>query len=70
MVTEEVMKQLEDIWKKLGDFIDLVGLFYDSAEDEYVCYNRNQVDEDWCDREMLEDIENAREDIGYFLGKW
>ena len=69
MVTEEVMDALEKLYKVLDDFVNLVGLKYDYEEDEYICTNRNQVDERWCDDEMLASIENAHVDIKFFLRK-
>ena len=66
MVTEEVMEALEKLYEALDVFVKLVGLEY-TDDDEYVCNNRDQVDEEWCDDEMLESIENAHADLGYFL---
>lgn len=68
MVTKEVWKALEELHKMLGEFIDLVELEY-TDDDEYVCHNEDQVDEEWCDVEVLEDIMNSFTDIGMFLGK-
>ena len=68
MITEEVMKALEKLYEDLSAFIDLVGLEY-TDDDEYVCNNRDQVDEEWCDEEMLASIENSYQDIGFFLGR-
>ena len=42
---------------------------YYTDDDEYVCNNRDQVDEEWCDEEMLRSIEHAYQDIGFFLGR-
>ena len=68
MVTEEVMQTLKKIYEDLDIFINLVGLEY-TDDDEYVCNNKDQVDEEWCDEEMLASIENSYQDIGFFLGK-
>lgn len=69
MVTQEVMDMLKELYGVLDKFVNLVGLRYDHDEDEYVCDNRDQVDEEWCDDEMLASIENAHADIRFFLGK-
>ena len=69
MVTEEVMEMLEKLYGVLDEFMELVGLEYDYEEEEYICHNRDQVDEEWCDDEMLASIENAHADIAFFLGK-
>ena len=66
MVTENVMKILQKIYKDIEEFIDLVGLEY-TEDDEYVCNNTDQVDDEWCDREMLVSISTAYDDIDYFL---
>ena len=68
MVTKEVMEMLKRLYETLDSFVNLVGLEYDYEEEEYFCHNRNQVDEHWCDKEMLASIENAYADIGFFLG--
>ena len=68
MVTQEVMDLLSKLYDVLDEFVNLVGLEY-TDDDEYVCHNRDQVDERWCDDEMLASIENAHVDIAYFLGK-
>ena len=68
MVTKEVIKALEKIYEAIDEFIRLVDLEY-TDEDEYVCHNRDQVDEEWCDYEMLESISCAHGDIGFFLGR-
>ena len=68
MVTEEVMQALDKLQTALGDFIFLVGLEY-TDDDEYICNNRGQVDEDWCDEEMLASIDQAFVDISFFLGR-
>ena len=68
MVPEKTIKALQKIYEALGEFIELVGLEY-TEDDEYVCHNRDQVDEEWCDDEMLESIDCAYSDIGYFLPK-
>ena len=68
MITEQVMQSLEELYKALEKVINLVGLEY-TDNDEYVCNNRDQVDEEWCDEDMLADIENSYQDIGFFLGK-
>lgn len=68
MITKKVIKRLEKIYDALEKFINLVELEY-TDDDEYVCNNRDQVDEEWCDEEMLASIENAYQDIGYFLGR-
>ena len=69
MVTQEVMDMLEELYGVLDKFVKLVGLEYDFDESEYICTNRDQVDEEWCDYEMLASIENAHADISFFLGK-
>lgn len=69
MVTEEVMEILGKIYDDLEKFINLVGLEYDLDEDEYICHNEDQVDEEWCDRDMLSSIDCAYSDIGFFLGR-
>lgn len=66
MITQEVMDALKKIYESLEAFINLVGLEY-TDEDEYVCHNTDQVDEEWCDEEMLISIEHAHADIGFFL---
>ena len=66
-VTNAVWDQLNRVYAELDKFINLVGLEYDG--DEYICHNEDQVDPEWCDYEMLESIENAHADLGYFLGK-
>lgn len=68
MVTEEVMEALRKIYSDLDAFIKLVGLEY-AEDDEYICKNADQVNEDWCDRDMLDSISTAHGDIGYFLGR-
>lgn len=69
MVTEEVMEMLNKIYNDLENLINLIDLEY-TDDDEYVCNNRDQVDEEWCDEEMLISIEHAYQDIGFFLGRW
>ena len=66
MVTEAVMEILKKIHDDIQQFMDLVGLEY-TEDDEYVCNNRDQVDEDWCDRDMLDSIATAYNDIDYFI---
>ena len=68
MITEEVMEMLNKIYNDLEKLVNLIGLEY-TDDDEYVCNNRDQVDEEWCDEEMLRSIEHAYQDIGFFLGK-
>ena len=68
MVTKEVWEALEEIYRALDKFVKLVDLEY-TDDDEYVCHNREQVDEVWCDYDMLESINNAHGDIRYFLRK-
>ena len=67
MVTKKVMELLKKIYKDLDEFIDLIGLEY-TEDGEYVCHNRDQVDEEWCDDEMLESIDCLHSDLEYFLG--
>ena len=67
-ITNEVWEKLESVYKELDELIGLIGLEY-TDDDEYVCHNTDQVDEEWCDYEMLESINCAWQDIGYFLGK-
>lgn len=67
MVTEKVMELLKEIYKNLDELVNLIGLEY-TEDEEYVCHNRDQVDEEWCDEEMLESISCAHSDIGYFVG--
>ena len=66
MITEEVMEILKQIHKDIDKFIELVDLEY-TEDDEYVCHNRDQVDEEWCDRDMLDSIATAYNDIDYFI---
>ena len=68
MITDEVMELIKVLYGNLEELIELIGLEY-TDNDEYVCHNTDQVDEKWCDEEMLADIENAYQDIGYFLGR-
>lgn len=67
MVTQKVIDELNKVYKKLEDIKNLIGLEY--IDDEYVCKNKDQVDDEWCDEEMLHSIEYAYQDIGFFLGK-
>lgn len=69
MVTTEVMEILKKLYDVLNSFVNLVGLEYDFDNDEYICINKDQVDERWCDDDMLRSIENAHTDLGFFLGK-
>ena len=66
MVTKEVWELLQRIHKDIDEFIQLVGLEY-TDNDEYICHNREQVDEEWCDEEMLDSICTAYNDLDYFL---
>ncbi len=67
-VTNEVWDQLNKVYAELDTLVNLIGLEYD-VDDGYICRNTDQVDEVWCDEEMLESLENAHSDLGYFLGK-
>ena len=67
-VTTEVWNLLEKIYADLDQFVNLVGLEY-TEDDEYVCHNTDQVDEEWCDEEMLASLDTAHADLGYFLRK-
>lgn len=67
-ITNEAWNQLQTIYADLDKFVKLVGLEY-TDDDEYVCTNSDQVDEDWCDEELLASLENAHTDLGFFLGK-
>ncbi len=69
MITSEVMEMLKKLYDVLDSFVSLVGLEYDFDEDEYICTNKDQVDERWCDDDMLRSIENAHADLGFFLGR-
>ena len=69
MVTKEVMEMLKKLYDVLDSFVNLVGLEYDFDNDEYICINKDQVDERWCDDGMLRSIENAHTDLGFFLGR-
>ena len=68
MITEEVMEILQKIKEDIEKFVNLVGLEY-TDDNKYVCNNKNQVDEDWCDEEMLDSIATAYNDIDYFLSE-
>lgn len=68
MITEAVMEILKKIHKDIEEFIDLVGLEYIVDNGEYICHNRDQVDEEWCDEDMLDSISTAYNDIDYFIG--
>lgn len=65
-VTNEVYNQCKKVYQELDKLVNLVGLEYD-IDDGYICRNTDQVDEDWCDYEMLESLENAHADLKYFL---
>ena len=67
-ITDEAWNQLQKLYTELDKFVKLVGLEY-TEDGEYVCTNSDQVDDDWCDYEMLASLENAHADLGYFLGK-
>lgn len=69
MVTQEVIDTLEKIYTDIDKFIKLVGLNYNGDDEKYMCSNTDQVDKDWCDREMLDSISTAYDDIGFFLNK-
>lgn len=69
METQEVIDILEKIYADIDKFIKLVGLDYNGDDEEYICLNTDQVDKDWCDREMLESISTVYDDIGFFLNK-
>ena len=70
-VTNEVWNQLQKVYAELDKFVNLVGLEYVVEDDfeGYVCHNQDQVDEEWCDDEMLASLENAHADLKYFLRK-
>lgn len=67
-ITPEVWNQLQKLYKDLDSVVNLIGLEY-TEDDEYVCNNTDQVDEGWCDYEMLESLSCLHSDLGYFLGK-
>lgn len=69
MVTNKVWILLDKVYENLKELSDLIGLVYDYDSEEYVCKNKDQVDDNWCDREMLASIDHAINDIEYFLGK-
>lgn len=69
MVTDKVWIKLNKLYEILSEVKELIGLDYDYDSDEYICKNKDQVDDDWCDREMLSSIDHALNDIGFFLGK-
>lgn len=66
-ITQEVWDRLETIHSEVSALNKLIGLEYDG--DDYTCTNTEQVDPDWCDRELLEDLDCLQSDLGYFLGK-
>jgi len=66
-ITPKVYEQCKKVYKELDTLIKLIGLEYDFDSDEYICTNTDQVDEDWCDREMLSSIDTAYADLKYFL---
>ena len=67
-VTPEVWDQLNRLYDELDDLIDLIGLEYDVETNGYVC-DPEQVDEEWCDEEMLDSIDALHQDLKYFLSK-
>lgn len=69
MITEKVWELLEKVYESLHEFVELVGLEYDYDDEEYVCKNLDEVDEEWCDDEMLEALENSHMNLRYFFGK-
>lgn len=66
-ITQEVWDKLEKIYSEVSALNNLIGLEYDG--DDYTCTNTEQVDPEWCDRELLEDLDCLQSDLGYFLGK-
>jgi hypothetical protein len=68
-VTQDVWNRLEKIYSEVAALNDMIGLEYDIDADDYICTNQSQVDEEWCDRDLLVDLDTLQADLGYFLGK-
>lgn len=68
-VTQDVWNRLEKIYSEVAALNDMIGLEYDIDSDDYICTNQSQVDEEWCDRDLLADLDTLQADLGYFLGK-
>lgn len=66
-ITQEVWDRLEKIYSEVSALNNLIGLEYDG--DDYICTNTEQVDPDWCDDDLLSDLDCLQSDLGYFLGK-
>ena len=62
---DESRMLLEEIWERLDKFHKLTGLDY-NLDEEYEMPNVREID---CEYEMLESINCAYMDIGYYLGK-
>ena len=67
-VTHQVWDQLNRVYDELDNLVALIGLEYDLDTDEYVC-DPSQVDEEWCDRELLDSIDALHGDLKYFLNR-
>lgn len=68
-VTPEVYLQCERVYAEVKKLYNLIGLDYDFDNDEFICNNLDNVDPDWCDRDLLASIDHLYSDMGFFLGK-